>query len=147
MSQEPSATTKRGFLCVEDGDFFCDEQCAECKAIEERERTGIPPEDKAPSVADMIPKWFEGDGREHEALAEALAQIRILEAKLGTQSETEAPFSREDAAAIVERKARALTGEYCRGDTGPGGYVWTNKEAEWQVILLEELAEEIRRGT
>jgi len=53
---------------------------------------------------------------------------------------------REQLAKIIERKAQALTEEYCRGDTGPGGYVWTNKEAEWQVILLEELAEEIRNA-
>jgi hypothetical protein len=55
-------------------------------------------------------------------------------------------FTKEDAAKIVERKARALTEEYCHGDSGPGGYTWTNKEAEWQVILLEELAEEFRNG-
>lgn len=55
-------------------------------------------------------------------------------------------FTREDAAKIIERKAKALTDEYCRGDSGPGGYVWINKEAEWQVILLEELAEEIRNA-
>ena len=55
-------------------------------------------------------------------------------------------FTKEDAAKIVERKARALTDEYCHGDTGPGGYTWSNKEAEWQVILLEELAEEFRNG-
>ena len=53
-------------------------------------------------------------------------------------------FTKEDAAKIVERKARALTEEYCHGDGGPDGYTWTNKEAEWQVILLEELAEEFR---
>ena len=55
-------------------------------------------------------------------------------------------FTKEDAAKIVERKARALTEEYCHGDSGPGGYTWTDKEAEWQVILLEELAEEFRNG-
>jgi hypothetical protein len=55
-------------------------------------------------------------------------------------------FTKEDAAKIVERKARALTEEYCHGDGGPDGYTWTNKEAEWQVILLEELAEEFRNG-
>lgn len=33
------------------------------------------------SIADLIPKWFEGYGREHEQLAEALAQIRLLEAQ------------------------------------------------------------------
>lgn len=55
-------------------------------------------------------------------------------------------FSREDAAKLVERKARALTDEYCHGDGGPDGYTWTNKEAEWQVILLEELAEEFRNA-
>jgi hypothetical protein len=55
-------------------------------------------------------------------------------------------LTREDAAKIVERKAKALTDEYCHGDTGPGGYTWSNKEAEWQVILLEELAEEFRNG-
>ena len=68
---------------------------------------------------------------------------RVGRIKRLAQSETRT-VSREDAATIIERKAKALTEEYCRGDTGPGGYVWTNKEAEWQVILLEELAEEMR---
>lgn len=59
---------------------------------------------------------------------------------------SETAFTKEDAAKIVERKARALQDEYCHGDTGPGGYTWSNKEAEWQCILLEELAEEFRNG-
>jgi hypothetical protein len=56
------------------------------------------------------------------------------------------PLTREDMAKLIERKAKALTEEYCHGDAGPGGYVWSNKGAEWQVLLLEELAEEIRNG-
>lgn len=73
--------------------------------------------------------------------AETWDAIQDWKRAVGTASETK---ERTDAATIIERKARALTEEYCRGDSGPGGYVWTNKEAEWQVILLEELAEEIR---
>ena len=69
---------------------------------------------------------------------------RVKEFLRASRSETQ---TRERAAAIIERKARALTDEFCHGDTGPGGYTWSNKEAEWQVILLEELAEEIRRGS
>lgn len=56
-------------------------------------------------------------------------------------------FTREEAAKVVERKANGLRDEYCHGDSGPDGYTWTNKEAEWQVILLDELAEELRRGS
>ena len=60
-----------------------------------------------------------------------------------------ATFTREDAAKIVERKAQALADEpnnaYVEGDTG--AMVWTNREAEWQAILLDELAEEFRAST
>lgn len=50
----------------------------------------------------------------------------------------------EELAKIIDRKGKSLTEEYCHGDAGPDGYTWTNKEAEWQVILLGELVEEFR---
>lgn len=46
----------------------------------------------------------------------------------------------------VERKAQALADDpengYVEGDTN--AFIWTNSEAEWQNILLDELAEEFR---
>lgn len=45
---------------------------------------------------------------------------------------------------LIDKKGQALTNEYCHGDAGPDGYTWTNKEAEWQVILLGELMDEFR---
>lgn len=63
-------------------------------------------------------------------------------------SRSEIPFTREDAAKIVERKAEALSADpengYVEGDTN--AFIWTNTEAEWQHILLEELAEEFRNA-
>ena len=55
----------------------------------------------------------------------------------------------EECVKVIDRKGQALTNEYCHGDAGPDGYTWTNKEAEWQVILLGELADEFRalKGT
>lgn len=88
---------------------------------------------------------------EEQLTEKGRAQLQILcdmaQAAISEIERTDAAApGREDAAKIIERKARALTEEYCHGDAGPGGYVWTNKEAEWQVILLEELAEEIRNA-
>lgn len=50
------------------------------------------------SIADMIPKWFEG-GTTEQMLDEALAQIRLLEARL---TAPEAPL------AMTEERARTI---------------------------------------
>lgn len=68
-----------------------------------------------------------------------------LERNAATRS-TKLAFTHEDAAKIVERKSQALADDphngYVEGDTN--AFIWTNKEAEWQSILLDELAEEFR---
>ena len=50
------------------------------------------------------------------------------------------------AAEIGERKSRSLSDDpdngYMEGDTG--AFIWTNKEAEWVAIVLDEFVEEIR---
>lgn len=92
------------------------------------------------ALAEMHAKFMGALGAS-EAKNDEIAQLRH---DLNTSRSATSLFTREDAAKIVERKAKALTEEYCHGDSGPGGYVWSNKEAEWQVILLEELAEEFR---
>lgn len=91
------------------------------------------------------------DSRTIDALEYALQKLAaaerdFIQAHRKLSALSESGFTKEDAAKLVERKAKALTNEYCRGDSGPGGYVWINKEAEWQVILLEELAEEMRNA-
>lgn len=67
-----------------------------------------------------------------------------LEAVARTAARSARSMAIEDCAKIIDRKGQALTDEYCHGDAGPDGYTWTNKEAEWQVILLGELADEMR---
>ena len=83
--------------------------------------------------------------------ADDFAQLKALAIHAATSaSENDARTAAiEECVKVIDRKGQALTNEYCHGDAGPDGYTWTNKEAEWQVILLGELADEFRalKGT
>lgn len=87
------------------------------------------------AIADNPKRWHEEmtswSGAEAAGVVAALIHKAVTEAV-------------EECAKLIDRKGQDLTNEYCHGDAGPDGYTWTNKEAEWQVILLDELLEEMR---
>lgn len=73
---------------------------------------------------------------------------RVADETLAThpQPSSDARAVAEELTKRIQRKAQALADDpengYVEGDTN--AFIWTNSEAEWQSILLDELAEEFR---
>ena len=104
--------------------------------------------DLGPFLSMCHERQYDGDGCKHGE-REAMMRCRQCMVEVGDELAAQRYVGERDAiieecVKVIDRKGQDLTNEYCHGDAGPDGYTWTNKEAEWQVILLGELIDEFR---